>query len=152
MVDISERTLDNTIERALLAGGPDAIVDEPAAVRERQPDYGEPWPAAPGGYRGRSQEEYDKARCPIGRDAIDFVNATQPKIWQRLQERYGDETRARLNTPENARLTVNSVVSKELQDLADTKFNFYKPVTDDEGFARHFLDWLFERVRTGAGR
>lgn len=54
----------------------------------------------------------------------------------------------RVNTAENARLTFNSVVNNELQDLADTNFKFYKRVTDDEAFARHFLDWLFERVRT----
>ena len=58
----------------------------------------------------------------------------------------------RVNTAENARLTFNSVVSSELQDLADTNFKFYKRVTDDEAFARHFLDWLFERVRQQAGR
>lgn len=53
----------------------------------------------------------------------------------------------RVNTPDNARLTFDQVVSDQLQDLADTNFKFYKRVTDDEAFARHFLDWLFDRVR-----
>lgn len=94
MVDISERSLEETIERTLLAGGPDARAGAGVA-RERPPDYGEPWPAAPGGYRLRTPEEYDRRLCVIPRDAIDFIMATQPKVWQRLQEHYGEETRAR---------------------------------------------------------
>lgn len=31
--------------------------------------------------------------------------------------------------------------------MADTNFKFYKKVTDDEAFARHLLDWLFDRLR-----
>jgi type I restriction enzyme R subunit len=53
----------------------------------------------------------------------------------------------RVNTSENARLTFESVVTDQLQDLANTNFEFYKRVTDDEAFARHFLNWLFERVQ-----
>lgn len=52
-----------------------------------------------------------------------------------------------MNTAENARLTFESVVTDELQDLANTTFDFYKRVTDDDAFARHFLNWLFERVQ-----
>lgn len=81
MVDISERSLEETIERALLAGGPDAeAASSTPRVRERPPDYGEPWPAAPGGYRLRRPEEYDRALCLIARDLLDFVQATQPKM------------------------------------------------------------------------
>jgi type I restriction enzyme R subunit len=53
----------------------------------------------------------------------------------------------RVNTPENARLTFESVVTDQLQDLANTNFEFYNRVTDDDAFARHFLNWLFERVQ-----
>jgi len=95
MVDISERSLEETIERSLLAGGPDAVPGGASIARERQPDYGEPWPATPGGYRLRRPEEYDRSLCLIPRDAIDFVIATQPKTWQRLEEHYGDETKNR---------------------------------------------------------
>lgn len=37
----------------------------------------------------------------------------------------------RVNTPENARLTFDHVVSDRLQDMVDTNFRFYKQVTDD---------------------
>ena len=56
----------------------------------------------------------------------------------------------RVNTPENARLTFDQVVSDQLQDLADTNFKFYKRVTDDEAFSKHFLNWLFERLRSSS--
>jgi hypothetical protein len=44
-------------------------------------------------------------------------------------------------------LTFESVVTDQLQDLANTNFEFYKRVTDDDAFARHFMNWLFERVQ-----
>jgi type I restriction enzyme R subunit len=53
----------------------------------------------------------------------------------------------RVNTTKNARLTFESVVTDQLQDLANTNFEFYKRVTDDDAFARHFLNWLFDRVK-----
>lgn len=56
----------------------------------------------------------------------------------------------RANTPENARLTFDHVVSDRLQDMVDTNFKFYKRVTDDQQFAKAFLDWLFERFRKNA--
>src|SRR5260221_13401836 len=85
MVDISERSLEATIEQELLAGGPDAVKDPAGFVRERPIDYGEPWPAAPGGYRRRAAEEDDRELYLIERDVLGFLMATQPKVWQRLQ-------------------------------------------------------------------
>lgn len=94
MVDISERSLEATIEQALLANGPDALPGGAAVSREARADYGEPWPASLGGYRRRSPDEYDRDLCLIPRDVFDFVMATQPKTWQRLQEHYGNEVRS----------------------------------------------------------
>jgi type I restriction enzyme, R subunit len=95
MVDISERSLEATIEKALLGGGPDDVEEQPGLVRERPVEYGEPWPASIGGYRRRTPEEYDRDLCLIGRDLLDFVMATQPKQWQRLQEHHGAEVKDR---------------------------------------------------------
>lgn len=53
----------------------------------------------------------------------------------------------RANTPENARLTFDYVVTDRLQDMVDTNFKFYKRITDDREFSKYFLDWLFERLR-----
>ena len=95
MVDISERSLEATIEQALLAGGPDAVAGAAGFVRERPIDYGEPWSAAPGGYRRRAPEEYDRELCLLERDVLDFLMATQPKMWQRLEEHHGAEVKPR---------------------------------------------------------
>ena len=65
MVDISERSLETTMEQALLANGPDTGSSGASLVREERPDYGEPWPAEPGGYRKRLPSEYDRALCLV---------------------------------------------------------------------------------------
>jgi hypothetical protein len=67
------------------------------------------------------------------------------ELEQRLEVNAALEASIRANTPENARLTFNHVVSDLLQDMIEGHFKFYKQVTDDETFARFFLDWLFER-------
>ena len=55
MVDISERSLEATIEQALLApGGPDASAAQPGLVRETPIEYGEPWPVSPADTAGAS--------------------------------------------------------------------------------------------------
>jgi type I restriction enzyme R subunit len=57
------------------------------------------------------------------------------------------EASVRANTPENARLTFDHVVSDRLQDMVETNFEFYKRVNDDARFSRFFLDRLFEMYR-----
>lgn len=55
------------------------------------------------------------------------------------------EASVRANTPENARLTFDHVVTDRLQEMIDTNFEFYKRVTDDPEFGKFFVGWLFER-------
>ena len=78
---VSERAFEDAIECALLAFGPDACAGDTSAVRETSPPYGE---SVPGGYRRRTPEEYDRKRCLLPRDVIDFVQATQPEEWKKL--------------------------------------------------------------------
>jgi type I restriction enzyme R subunit len=85
-VDISERSFEETIERALLAGGPDSGPADMASVRESQEPFGE---SPPGGYRRRRFEDYDRALCLLPRDVLDFLLATQPKEWEKLKQHYG---------------------------------------------------------------
>jgi len=89
---ISERNFEDTIEAVLLAGGPDDRIEEPRALKERFTFPGE---FTPGGYCRRLPDDYDPALCLIPQDAMAFVQATQPKEWQKLKRQYGDETRAR---------------------------------------------------------
>ncbi|MEO8603511.1 MAG: type I restriction endonuclease [bacterium] len=92
MVDISERSFEEAIEAALLAGGPDAVADPPQpALREPLADY----EGLPGGYRRRAPGDYDRGLCLLPRDLLDFVLATQPEQWQRLTQHHGAEVTAR---------------------------------------------------------
>src|SRR5437773_10564492 len=84
MMDISERTFEDAIEQGLLQHGPDEPAT-PGTARETLSPYGD----APGGYRRRRPEDYDRALCLLSRDVVDFVLATQPRVWQKLAQHHG---------------------------------------------------------------
>jgi type I restriction enzyme R subunit len=87
---ISERAFEEAIECGLLQYGPDACAGAATAVREASPPYGE---TPPGGYRKRKPEDYDRALCLLPRDVVDFVLATQPKEWKKLEQHHGAAVR-----------------------------------------------------------
>ena len=86
--EISERSFEEAIERGLLRDGPDTSAGEAGAVRETATPFG-------GGYRRRGPEEYDRESCLLSRDVVDFVLATQPKVWERLSQHHGADVRER---------------------------------------------------------
>lgn len=88
--EISERSLEDTIECGLLQHGPDACAADTTLVRETPPPYEE---TPPGGYRKRRPEDYDRGLCLLPRDVVDFVLATQPKEWQQLAQHHGAAVR-----------------------------------------------------------
>jgi type I restriction enzyme R subunit len=88
--EISERAFEAAIECGLLEHGPDACAGDATAVRETAPPYGE---NPPGGYRKRRPEDYDRALCLLPRDVLDFVLATQPKEWKKLEQHHGAAVR-----------------------------------------------------------
>ena len=84
---IAERAFEEAIECGLLQHGPDACPGAANGLREApQRPYGD---EPPGFYRKRLPEDYDRARCLLPRDTLDFVLATQPKEWERLAQHYG---------------------------------------------------------------
>ena len=85
-MEISERAFEDAIECGLLQYGPDACAGDATSVRETMPPFGD---NAPGGYRRRRFEDYDRELCLVPRDALDFVLATQPKEWEKLKQHYG---------------------------------------------------------------
>ena len=91
--DVSERAFEDTIETALLRHGPDAAPDDPKAVRESPPTYGDD--PLPGGYRKRRPEDYDRALCLLPTDVVDLLLATQPKEWERLRQHHGADIKPR---------------------------------------------------------
>lgn len=91
MIDISEKNFEETIEAALLAGGPDD--PEPSKIlRDRATADGD---FILGGFVKRKPEAYDRLLCLIPADVIAFIQATQPKQWEKLKIQYGEETRPR---------------------------------------------------------
>jgi type I restriction enzyme R subunit len=90
--EISERSFEEAIECALLRYGPDACAGDASAVRETPPAYGD---APPGGHRKRIPEDYDRTLCLLPRDVVDFVLATQPKEWKKLEQHHGAAVRER---------------------------------------------------------
>ena len=87
---VSERAFEEVIERALLQGWPDAPAGGANLVRQMPPSYGE---HLPGGYRKCRPEDYDRARCLLPRDVADFVLATQPTAWKKLEQHHGPRVR-----------------------------------------------------------
>ena len=84
-MEISENSLEQTIEAALLAGGPDAPREAERPVRESA--AGE---FLRGGYLKRQPSDYDRAVCLDTGLALDFIYATQPKEWTKFKKQYGN--------------------------------------------------------------
>ena len=91
MPTISEKNFEETIQAALLAGGPDAplrgsqTTAEPSATGGVYP---------PGGYHQRSPADYDRSLCLIARDVLDFILITQPKEWEKLRKSFSGDVQA----------------------------------------------------------
>ena len=92
-LDISERAFEEAIECALLRHGPDACPDDAAGVRESGPEFGDE--PLPGGYLRRRPEDYDRGLCLIPTDVVDFLLATQPKVWEKLRQHHGADVKPR---------------------------------------------------------
>ena len=91
--EISELAFEKTIECALLRHGPDACLDEVTEVQESIASYGDE--PLPGGYHRRRPEDYDRGRCLITVDVLDFLLATQPKEWDKLKQHHGADVKPR---------------------------------------------------------
>ncbi len=85
-VEISERSFEEAIECGMLQAGPDACAGDAKGMQQTSPTYGE---TPPGGYRKRKPEDYDRTLCLLPRGVVDFVLATQPKEWKKLEQHHG---------------------------------------------------------------
>jgi len=92
MVEIREHAFESAIEAALLAEGPDDPMRK-SIGGEKPPSIYDSGHFPSGGWHKRDPEEYDRKRCLIPRDVFDFIYATQPKEWKRLQEHHGAEVK-----------------------------------------------------------
>ena len=86
-MDPSEKSFEDTIEAALLAGGADGRPAHTLVTQElRGGDL------VPGGYRRRKPEQYSRELGLIGDDTLAFIQATQPQEWEKLKQHHKDET------------------------------------------------------------
>lgn len=83
------------------------------------------------GYRKRAPEEYDKALCLIPDEVIQFIQATQPKEFEKLEKQYGAETSPKLLdriAREVGKYGVLYVLRKGVADRgAKFKLAYFKP-------------------------
>jgi type I restriction enzyme R subunit len=127
MVEISEKNFEAIIEAALLAGG----LDDPEptrTLRERATADGD---FTLGGFTKRNPEDYNRLLCLIPEDAIAFVQATQPKEWNKLKNQYGLEARERFLqrlSKEIERRGTLDVLRKGIKDVgAKIKLVYFHP-------------------------
>ena len=129
--DISERAFEDAIERALLRNGPDAYPDDPAGVQEPPPEYGDD--PLPGSFHKRHSSDYDRGLCLIPRDVLDFLLATQPKEWAKLQQHYGADVKPRFLgrlSREIARRGALDVLRKGVRDSGCTfRLAYFRPAS-----------------------
>jgi type I restriction enzyme R subunit len=89
---ISERRFEDAIECVLLGQTPDACDDFGLPLGSPETSY---LGLAPGGYRRRASDGYDKDLCLFPQDVLDFVYATQPKEWGKLKEHHGKDAQTK---------------------------------------------------------
>jgi len=150
MPEISERSFEKAIERALLADGPDAYPRGESMVAEpAQPPYGD---YAPGGYHRRRPEDYDHSLCLIPRDVVDFILATQPKEWQKLKAHYGGDVEARFLRRLASEIESRGVLDVLRQGIKDSgcKFQlaYFRPASGlNEEIQRLYRANIFSVIR-----
>src|SRR2546429_659822 len=86
--EVRERKLEEAIEAALVTE------DESSGIAAEQTT--DTAISALLGYHKRLSSAYDVDLCLITGDAMDFINATQPKMWQQFREHHGNDSREKL--------------------------------------------------------
>jgi type I restriction enzyme, R subunit len=83
--DVSERSLEDTIEAVLSQGSSTQPTEGSGLAGEALVWFA----GQPGGYRRRRPEDYDRTLCLLPSDVLDFALATQPKEWEKLRQHHG---------------------------------------------------------------
>ena len=82
-MDISEKNFEATIEQA--GKRPAHPKGQEAAPGRR---------VAPGGYRKRKPEDYNRSLCLDPDVVLEFVYATQPREWEKLKAQHAADVKA----------------------------------------------------------
>lgn len=89
---VSEKKFEQIIECTLLYGGPDACSDSEWIARELPSTFGD---FAPGSYRKRRPDRYDRHLCLDPEAVLDFIYATQPEEWEKSKNQHRTEVKDR---------------------------------------------------------
>ena len=90
-MDISEKKFEEAMESSLLGAIPSAGEDGSGYISEPEAPYGR---FAPGGYRKRLPEDYDRGLCLDPDVVLDFIYATQPRQWEKSQSQQARNLRS----------------------------------------------------------
>lgn len=110
----------------------------------------------PPGHETWATQEEDKEPLSVIIDELNRLFGTEfteddkvflSQLEGRLDQHDALEKIVRINPPENARLSFDQYVNREVQEMIDTNFDFYRRIADDESFADHLFSALFERYR-----
>lgn len=146
-MQISEKDFEATIERYLLAFGPD---EGPSAeIREKgtlECSF------QLGGYHKRTSKDYDRNLCLIPEDVISFLQSTQPIEWARYKGLYRDESRERFLkrlSSEISRLGTLDVLRKGIKDSGcKFKLCYFQPASAlNPENSKHYQANIFSVVR-----
>ena len=78
-----------------------------------------------GGYHRRSTSEFDRSHCLFPRDVTDFIIASQPKNWKRLQDLRGADYKERFLDHLALQLKRRGVVDARRNGLKDHGIKFH---------------------------
>ena len=90
-MDTTEKNFEASIEATLLRDPLSSAPQDASALAEA--------PAGvylSGGYQRREPTDYDKALCLVPKDVVSFIQATQPKEWQKMTTQHGADAKPTL--------------------------------------------------------
>lgn len=132
---ISERAFEEAIEATLL-----------------QSNAGDNWGRTPGGYCRRQPGDYDRELCLLSKDVLSFVQATQPREWEKLSQRYGADAEeqflGRLSSEIKSRGAL-SVLRHGVKDMGcEFQLAYFRPVSGlNEETQRWYQANIFSVIR-----
>lgn len=147
-VDTSEKDFEATIEAALLR---DPFADTGAGP-EPMHDKAGTGQFISGGYKKRKPDDYDRALCLIPKDVIEFIYATQPKEWDKLQKQHGDDAKSlllkRLSSDVQTRGTLEVLRRGIKANGCKFQLGYFRPASGlNEGLQKLYRANVFSIVR-----
>lgn len=81
----------------------------------------------------------------FGTDFTDDERVFIQQLETKLDESPSLQASLRVNSPQNVKLTFNTITNDLMQQMIESNFSFYKHFNDDSAFAEFLLNFLFQR-------